>query len=240
MRGSQRKTFVISDIHGCLVELEQLLTAIPFRKGKDQLILLGDYVDRGPNSKEVLERIIQLTETCHAVALRGNHDQMFLEFLEGEDPYSFIYNGGIHTLLSYCGPHWFDELDFFIGLEKAREYITTHFPTHVAFLQSLPLYYEAADHLFVHAGINPDYADWKNQPIDDFLWIREDFIDHPTGLEQPVVFGHTTTLDMEDAQGTVWFGGDKIGIDGGCVYGGQLNCLEIGPRGYRAYSVRSV
>lgn len=238
MGSHTEKTYVISDIHGCYDEFEQLLASIPYMPGIDRLIFLGDYVDRGPRSKDVLEKMVHLCSDEHAVAIRGNHDEMFLDFINGEDPSVFLYNGGLHTILSYCGSNWFNEIDFLDGLSKAREYILKHFRSHVAFLRSLPLYYETKDHIFVHAGINPFYNNWKMQPFDDFIWIRDPFILNPTRVKKTVVFGHTPTIDIHGS-GDIWFGGDKIGIDGGCVFGGQLNCLEISVISYKTYSVPS-
>ncbi len=97
----------------------------------------------------------------------------------------------------------------------------------------MPHYYERDSHIFVQAGINPSYENWKeSQPINDFYWIRDEFFHVSTNLEKKVVFGHTPPVNLHGSE-DIWFSpmGDKIGIDGGCVYGLKLNCLEISEGG---------
>ncbi|KHL94735.1 metallophosphoesterase [Paenibacillus sp. IHB B 3415] len=240
------RTLVISDIHGCVEEFNLLLRRANYIPSEDQLILLGDYVDRGPDSRAVVEQVKRLAEEHGVIVLRGNHDQMACDALAGEDDKRdthWITNGGFHTLLSYCGGRdsvllrpdsgWKDYAEM-------KEYMRREYQEHLDFLGTLPFYYETDTHLFVHAGIDPSLADWTSQREYDFIWIREPFYNHPvTSTAKTVVFGHTSTVDLQDGAG-IWFSphGDKIGIDGGCVYGEQLNCLEINEDGYRTYSVR--
>ncbi|MEK3759153.1 metallophosphoesterase family protein [Paenibacillus sp. FSL P4-0338] len=240
------RTLVISDIHGCIEEFNLLLRRAEYNPSRDQLILLGDYVDRGPDSRAVVEQVKRLAEAEGVIVLRGNHDQMACDALAGEDDKRdthWITNGGFHTLLSYCGGRdsvllhpdsgWRDYTEM-------KRFMRTEYKEHLDFLGSLPYYYETQTHLFVHAGIDPSLADWRTQREYDFIWIREPFYNHPvTSAEKTVVFGHTSTVDLQDGAG-VWFSplGDKIGIDGGCVYGEQLNCLEISEEGYKTYAVR--
>ncbi|WP_308860235.1 hypothetical protein [Paenibacillus radicibacter] len=101
----------------------------------------------------------------------------------------------------------------------------------------MPYYHEDDNNIFVHAGINPFYADWRKQSEDDFIWIRDIFIKCKTSLDKKVVFGHTPTIKIHDKE-EIWFGEDKIGIDGGCCFGLQLNLLEISNEGYKTYFVR--
>ncbi|WP_028548843.1 metallophosphoesterase family protein [Paenibacillus sp. UNC451MF] len=239
------RTLVISDIHGCNASFNELLQTIGYNSGQDKLILLGDFVDRGPNSKEVVEQVIEMVEAGQAIALRGNHDQRFLEVMANEAnehaTQRFFEYGGHQTLSSYCSETllWngsYDER----RLEAARAYIQDTFGHHLDFINQLPYYYEDEHHIYVHAGINPEYTNWKEQPLLDFLWIRDPFYSKPTIVEKTVVFGHTRAINMHDTA-HIWFGGDKIGIDGGCAYGMQLNCLEIlEGKEYRTYHVSSV
>ncbi|MFD1129039.1 metallophosphoesterase family protein [Paenibacillus sp. MER 78] len=229
---------VISDIHGCYDEFNALLHTANYISEQDKLILLGDYVDRGPNSKEVLNQIIQLHQEYGVVTLKGNHDQLFLDAMLLQEDDRWLKNGGYQTIESYMGVSYFEDHHFNKNAYKeAKAYIMEHYPQHLEFLQSLPYYYETDTHLFVHAGINPFYADFKEQPEEDFIWIRELFHHHPTNLDKPVIFGHTPTVHLHETA-SIWFQEDKIGIDGACAYGKQLNCLEIAEDGtYQTYSV---
>ncbi|TXK84501.1 metallophosphoesterase family protein [Paenibacillus sp. N3.4] len=230
-----KRTLAISDIHGCVEQLNHLLDVIAYNNDQDTLLLLGDYVDRGPASRETVEMVMYLVKEKGAIALKGNHDQRFIDILGDADPHmemKFLEHGGIQTMRSYVES---DQLD----LKKAKELLRREYKYHIEFLDNLPLYYEDENHIYTHAGLNPTYRDWKSQPKRDFLWIREPFVQHPTVVTKTVVFGHTRTMDIQ-GHADVWFGGDKIGIDGGCPYGLQLNCLEIKEGNeYRTYAVPS-
>lgn len=176
-----------------------------------------------------------LVEEWGVVALKGNHDQMMVDAFdkEDEDNKRWIRNGAIQTLESYCGQGFIKESSELDTYMEAKEFVRHNYSNHLAFLSSLPLYYETESHIFVHAGINPFYEDWKNsQPIRDFFWIREIFFNNATNLEKKVVFGHTPVANLHEYE-EIWFSpmGDKIGIDGGCVFGMNLNCLEISEEG---------
>ncbi|MFS0726624.1 metallophosphoesterase family protein [Paenibacillus sp. 1P07SE] len=219
------RTIMISDIHGCLQPFQTLLEQVNYGPGADRLILLGDYVDRGPHSKETVDLVMRLVQEHQAVALRGNHDQRLVDLSRCEDRSiydKFLAYGGVQTLQSYCGlsPDEIDE----DALDQARAYINNHFNHHIAFLDSLPLYYEDEHHIYVHAGINPRYLDWREQPAHDFMYIRDEFHRSLPAADKLVVFGHTRTVELHDAC-DVWYGVGKIGIDGGCAYGMQLNAL---------------
>jgi serine/threonine protein phosphatase 1 len=190
----------------------------------DKLILLGDYVDRGGHSKLVVEQVKNMVNNYGVVAIRGNHDQMFLDALFENDDANFIHNGGMDTIESYLGE---DCVDFGVYLRGKEHILKNHF-SHVNFLRTLPYYYETEDHIFVHAGINPTYAHWKEQPKDDFIWIRDMFINNSVINTDGkiVVFGHTPTINLQETA-DIFVTSDKIGIDGGCCFGYQLNCLEI-------------
>lgn len=211
---------------------------------EDQLILLGDYVDRGPDSKAVVEQVMKLQEEWGVVTLKGNHDQMACDAITGDDDKldtHWLSNGGFHTMISYFGTE--PEAAGQFGWKeymKMKEVMRKDFKHHLDFLNTRPLYYESDSHLFVHAGIDPALADWRTQRAHDFIWIRKPFYAHPvTNTDKMVVFGHTPTIDLQDSAG-IWFSphGDKIGIDGACAYGEQLNGLEITEGGYTTHFVR--
>ncbi|WP_442603934.1 metallophosphoesterase family protein [Paenibacillus sp. KN14-4R] len=235
-----RRTLVISDIHGCYEEFKELLSLVNYVPNEDELVLLGDYCDRGFMSKEVVEFVITLCEEGDVKCLRGNHDQMLLNALDDVNDASFLRNGGMTTIESYCGSDWFDpekryEFDRYCD---GKDFINANYQSHIDFFRILPFYYENDQFIFVHAGLNPNYGiDWKNQTERDFIWIRDPFFNHPTQVSKTVVFGHTPTLNLHDTS-DVWFGDGKIGIDGGCCFGRQLNCLEIGDSGLQTHFVK--
>ena len=199
------KIFAIGDIHGCLENLEKLLKILPVNWGKDLVIFLGDYIDRGPNPRGVIEKVLELKKLYgeKIITLKGNHEWMFERFLKGIDIDVFLYNGGGMTLKSYCNKEG--------HLEIPEE--------HLKFLRELKLYYETVDYIFVHAGLRPG-KELKEQNEEDLLWIRESFYFSEYKFPKTIVFGHTpfpAPLILDD----------RIGIDTGCVYGGALTAIEL-------------
>ena len=147
------RTVAISDIHGCLAALEALLTAIGPQPA-DTLVLLGDYVDRGPHSRGVIERLLALRQQCHLAPLLGNHDDMMVNVYDGRTELyvDWLMFGGNATLESY------DTL--------RPEQIPA---THIAFLRSCPLYYETDRHFFVHGNYRAELP-LADQPRETLLW----------------------------------------------------------------------
>jgi serine/threonine protein phosphatase 1 len=235
------RTLVISDIHGYFDQFNALLTKVGYDVNQDQLILLGDYVDRGSNSKSVVEQVMQL-HSRGAVVLLGNHDQMFLDAIFRGEHMMWLSNGGQGTFFSYCGNDWFGEDNvtnerYYEGVE----FIKKNFAHHLEFLSSLPYFYEDNKHVFVHAGLDPDAStNWREQGRDNFLWIREKFLFRETGINKQLVFGHTPTVNMQPGNPGLWWQSDKVGIDGGMCFGHQLNCLEITNGKYYEHSYKGV
>ncbi|WP_258377717.1 metallophosphoesterase family protein [Paenibacillus illinoisensis] len=224
------RKLAVSDIHGCHDEFNMILKKANYDSSTDQLILLGDYVDRGLKGKQVVEQVISLKDKG-AIVLKGNHDDMMVSALthdKEEYDAQWLNNGGFTTLISYIGGDYFEEGFDWDKYIEVKEYIRKHYQHHIDFLDSLPLYYEDDHHIYVHAGINPMLSNWKNTTEDDFIWIREPFFRNLTGLDMKVIFGHTPAAHIHDSS-DIWFDpkGDKIGIDGACAYGRQLNLLEI-------------
>ncbi|RNB59359.1 serine/threonine protein phosphatase [Brevibacillus gelatini] len=238
MNQQNKRILAISDIHGMYDQFIKLLEKVNYSPTQDKLILLGDYVDRGKKSKEVIEKIIELANTYDVVVLRGNHDQMFLDWLitnDGMNEFNFFRNGGLQTVESYCGLDFFDS-----GIDtiKAKNFILKHCKHHVDFLKELSYFYETNDFIFVHAGLNPNYENWRLTPHEDMLWIRNLFHYHPTKTDKTIVFGHTPCINLH-GKPNIWFADDKIGIDGGTAYGYQLNCLEITDGKYTQHFISS-
>lgn len=175
------------------------------------MVFLGDYIDRGPASKQVVSRLLRLRrEGPRCVFLKGNHEDMFLSFigLHGHYGESFLYNGGDTTLRSY-------------GVEQlSADEIASHLPPdHLEFLRDLQMHFVTDEFLCVHAGLDP-HRTMNEQADEDLLWIRGPFIQQPHALPFTVVFGHTprreVLIDLPY----------KIGLDTGLVYGNKLSCFE--------------
>ena len=202
-----RKTFVFGDIHGCYRALLALLAKISPDPDRDTLVFLGDYIDRGPDSRPVIAELLRLKGIFrHFIALRGNHEQMFLNYLAGRGQNVFLLTGGRQTLLSY-------ELGI---ANEARRRLPLE---HQQFISELRTYWEDDKYIYVHAGLQPGIA-LPEQSADWLLWAREQFIESRHDFGKRVIFAHTPfpTPRIE---------ANKIGIDTGAVYGGHLTCLIL-------------
>ncbi|MFC4798433.1 metallophosphoesterase [Neobacillus sp. GCM10023253] len=236
------RKIVISDIHGCAAELDQLLTKTNAQP--EEVLFIGDYVDTGHDSMAVLDRV---QEWCSqgATALLGNHDDMFLQWLD-EKEIIFYYGrvGGIATINSCLHRLGMDRVEYSELLNDMkkendiRNIIQAHFSSQISFLQSLPLFIKEQDFVFVHAGIHPKKGLEKTTKV-EFLNIRDEFIyeyQHP----ETVIFGHTPTRRIHK-QNNVYFGPNRvIGIDGGCAFDGQLNALIIKDGSFETESVLKI
>lgn len=203
------RTIAISDIHGCYNELKKLLSVIEekgvYNKEEDKLVFLGDYIDRGKDSRLVIELIRNLQkENNNVIALMGNHEDMLLQYNKGIDSY-WMYNGGRTTLDSYEG---FEE----------------QFVDDVEWMKNLPLYYEDEHFIFVHAGVDL-YKPIEEQEKETLLWTREPFIYGMKKYDKQIVFGHTPTITLNNADKPVYTISNNIDIDTGCVFGGSLSAL---------------
>ena len=203
--------FAIGDLHGCPEELDVLLDHLQ-PGAADTLIFLGDYVDRGPGARALIERLLRLREEGpETVFLRGNHEDMLLDYLgfAGQYADAYLANGGATTLASYGVPRG-------VRGEAAAALLPA---THLQFLLDLRLMHEHDRFLFVHAGIRPGVP-LADQDTEDLLWIREEFFARPHDLPYTVVYGHTPQREAHLALPY------HIGLDTGLVYGNKLSCLD--------------
>ncbi|WP_164763806.1 metallophosphoesterase family protein [Mesorhizobium sp.] len=217
--------YAIGDVHGCYDELRTLeqkieLDALQFR-GRKIIIMLGDYVDRGPNSRRVVEHLMAPPpEGFMRVCLAGNHEVAMLAYLDGHlslEPWLRV--GGRETLFSYgIDP---DRLgDLYGSSEEVDERIREAVPaTHVAFMRTLPVMICSERFLFVHAGIRPGIA-LEAQDEADLLNIRSEFLAAAHRLDRWVVHGHTI-VDVPTLDGR------RLGIDTGAFQSGRLTALRI-------------
>ncbi|MCC6764227.1 MAG: serine/threonine protein phosphatase [Deltaproteobacteria bacterium] len=208
--------YAIGDLHGCPDELDVLLEALTPGVG-DTVVFLGDYVDRGPAVRRLVDRLLHLDrEPFTSVFLRGNHEDMLLGYLGIGGLHADVYleNGGGMTLASYGIPAG-------TGPGAASRAV---FPDeHVSFFQRCRMRHLAPPFLFVHAGIRPGVG-LDDQSAEDLLWIREEFFLRPHALPYTVVFGHTPS---REARIDLPY---RIGLDTGLVYGNKLSCLDVDGR----------
>ena len=214
--------YAIGDIHGQLEMLEQTLALVEADGGPGaRIVFLGDYTDRGPDSRGVIERLIAGQEQGREwICLKGNHDRMFEWFLEEtprHDPHLLIgYHwlheriGGVETLASY-GLTFEDRTRLDDLHARAKEVIPA---PHAEFLRSLPALHETPELAFVHAGIRPG-APLAQQNEDDLVWIRQPFHDHTGPHPKLVVHGHTPVEKPSHY-------GNRVNLDSGAGYGRPL------------------
>ncbi len=207
----RKRTLAIGDIHGCLTAFEHLLNYVQITP-LDQIITLGDYVDRGPDSKGVLDRLIQLHATGQLIALQGNHEVMMVNAMDGtrKDYHFWLSCGGVEALQSY-------EVD---GNKASLADIPAN---HRHFLnRQLKDWYETETHLFVHANLRYDLP-MDEQPSS---WLNWEFFDpkkhvpHVSG--KVMVCGHSTQMN-----GYPLHIPSAICIDTFAYGGGWLTCLDV-------------
>lgn len=218
--------YAIGDIHGCLDQLRRLEALIEADArtidGTKVIIMLGDYVDRGPDSAAVLDHLqapppAGLRRAC----LLGNHEQMMLDLLRNRlDVRMWMDFGGEATMRSYGIDFKYLTAQIGMTMGEATQLFREAVPAgHVAFLSALPIAIETPRHIFVHAGIRPGVR-WEDQADEDLLCIRRDFIDGDLrGLSKTVVHGHTPGVATVTQQ--------RIGLDTGAHLGGQLTAARI-------------
>jgi serine/threonine protein phosphatase 1 len=211
------RTIAIGDVHGCARALEAQFAIIEPRPN-DVIVTLGDYVNRGPDSRVVLDRLIELERRCHLVPLLGNHDEMLLGLVgqarAGRSPLliSWLGMGGGATLESYGARR-----DSLVVDDLARVP-----PEHVGFLRRCRDYHETDAHIFVHAQYEPDRA-MDKQPMEVLRWesLRDNIpVPHVSGKR--AIVGHSS-----QKSGEVFDLGHLVCIDTYCYGGGWLTALDV-------------
>jgi serine/threonine protein phosphatase 1 len=205
------RKLVISDIHGCYNEFRQLLKKVNYNPQRDQLILLGDYIDRGYNSYKTVKYIQTLqTKYNNIIALKGNHEDLLIQAINNHSSlnyYNWIINGGSDTKNSY-------------------NYNNKDIITDINWFKSLPALYQTDKYIFVHAGLKPRIK-LKKQNEKDLLWIRDEFIYSKNNFGKTIVFGHTPVNLIDRNSSNIIMFNNKIAIDTGCCFNGKLSCLII-------------
>ena len=232
----EQNVFIISDIHGMNDELQLLLTKVP----KDTKVLfLGDYIDRGKYSKEVLDTVMSYVKEGKGYAILGNHELMCLDAINESVSLPILNHylqvGGSETIKSFTG----------IKFNKYKQHILEHLTEiksefnkefsengdYHEFIKNLPYFITMGDLLFIHAGVSPYTESLEDIIDDDALWVRDEFHYNQHTLPYKVFFGHTIReyLPHIDLDLSIWVNPtrSKFGIDGGCFKGGYLNGVYI-------------
>jgi serine/threonine protein phosphatase 1 len=217
------KTFVVGDIHGRCAQLLTLLDMLPRDPETDTLVFLGDLIDRGADAPGCVSHIQKLTRENpqRVICLRGNHEQMLMDFLKG---YSNVWltavAGGERTFEQYTGQSL--KVDSEKDLDEMREIFARAF-------RDLPFYYEDEFAIYVHAGLDEGKHPRESSPI-SLLWMRDmDFYKNYRG--KPCVFGHTPTplLPLRGRLGRhgIYISHSAVGLDTGYNHASPLSCLSL-------------
>lgn len=206
------KLFAIGDIHGCDEKLIHLLDRLPFDRQTDTLIFLGDYINRGPRSRHVIDLLLDLERQCRKIIfLKGNHEHVLLQYSITRDPEYLrtLRTMGVEsTLKSYSN-----------ATVQSLSDLSFLPPDHRDFLDRLGSYHRAGDYLFIHAGVIPG-EDLDHCSLDRLLTVRDIFLEHEPEQGLTVVFGHTPFEMPFVAPG-------KIGIDTGAAHGNMLTAVML-------------
>ncbi|MCK8824959.1 metallophosphoesterase family protein [Fuchsiella alkaliacetigena] len=205
----------IGDIHGNFTALIKLLSQVNFNPFFDKLIIHGDFIDRGENSRKVVKFLKRLSMFKSVQVLKGNHEQLAINFLDRKDldGSDFLDYGGDKTAQSYGQQvRTFDQA---MKLLNHQEFVQD-----VNWFKTLPTKLETEKYIFVHAGLRP-CVDKEEQQEEDMLWIKDDFIEADYDFGKKVVAGH-------NPQDEVVFRKNSILIDtGSSLAGGQLSCVDL-------------
>jgi len=204
------KRYVVGDIHGCIKSFRNMVREKIRLTKDDTLFLLGDYIDRGPDSKAVLDFIMELqAESCNIKPILGNHEYMLLQSLEDEAEFAnWKKNGSTQTLTS-----------FGIPLEKTDDpgSILLIPGIYIDYIRSLSYYEETDDFYFVHAGLGKDIENPKDD-LETLFWSRREYYNRKILKGRILIHGHTP-VSMVSIQDRVFDGDGKVlNLDGGCVY----------------------
>jgi serine/threonine protein phosphatase 1 len=216
------RVYAIGDVHGRADLLQMLLERIARdRAGASEvrIVCLGDYIDRGTSTRQVLDLLSGHELPAPVDALMGNHEAMMLACLDGlADWEPWLANGAVETIFSYgIDARAFARSGDF---EELRERLLAAMPAaHISFLRSLRMSIEIGDYFFVHAGVRPGIA-LDRQAAEDLIWIRHDFIDSDLYHGKRIVHGHTPVMEPEVRP-------NRINIDTGAYLTNRLTCAVL-------------
>ena len=235
--------YAIGDIHGCLNELtslhKKILTNDKFKVKEDLLIYLGDYIDRGLKSKQVIDQIIKIkNEKIKTIHLMGNHEEFMVNFLfnKSNNIKNWLKFGVDQTFKSYG----IEIVEFIKNgfedtiIDKLRDILLEKMGSeHIDFFMSLKTSYSTEKYLFVHAGIDPRKK-LTEQTKEDYLWSRSDiFFDKNFKAEKIIVHGHTPEENIVNYP-------FRINIDTGCFFSGKLSCVCLNDKNNQREFIETV
>ena len=231
--------FAISDIHG---QYDQLSKILSYWNGEDELVIMGDMIDRGDDSLKAIHILMDL-KNIHpkkVTILKGNHEDMFLNYIENPDKNGdlFLSNGGDTT----CYDFGVKENLRFMSYKSSAKILMNTRKDEINFIKNTIPYYEFGKVLFVHAGVDLFISDWRKSEEYKFYWTSNIWL-HRNETGKVIVFGHTPTQHIhKEKSNEVWISKDKtyIGIDGGAGFGGQLNAILMNDQGelLQTYAVK--
>lgn len=218
------RIYAIGDVHGradllapLLLQIEVDIALHPV--SRPVVVFLGDYIDRGPASKQVLDLLLACSEARETVFLKGNHEDFLLKFLKDAAVLDdWRYCGGLETLVAYGLKPPINPTPL-AQAQLARDLDRSLPQAHRTFLEALKLFFVCGDYLFVHAGVRP-LVPLERQSETDLLWIRDDFLLWDKAFEKFVVHGHTPVHEPE-------IHSNRINIDTGAFATGRLTCLLL-------------
>lgn len=219
------RIYAVGDVHGRADLLKHVLARIDAHTAQNPVIrpvhlFIGDYIDRGPDSRDVLDLLIGTSDNHEAVFLKGNHEAFLLDFLENPSVLqTWGRNGGLETLMSYGLKPTLKanasavQSDFADALGQALP------KRHLDFLRNLASSFTCGDYFFAHAGVRPGVP-LSAQREQDLLWIRDEFLLHEKSFGKTIVHGHTPVREIDIRS-------NRINIDTGAYVTGRLSCLVI-------------
>lgn len=241
--GDGMRAYAIGDVHGCHAEMTIMLDLIADDLRDNpiadyRIIFLGDYCDRGPDVRSVIDTLMERQKTDRRViCLLGNHDDKLRKAQNVLDPHGFavfLRYGGTTTLASYGADA--DELRSLEvdgskqAREKVRDIVCDVVPKeHLAFIENRPRWTSLGDYFFCHGGVRPG-TDLDEQDAEDLIWIREPFLSHEAPFEKVVIHGHTRQQRVDIRT-------NRINVDTSCCYGGALSCVVLQDTNHRFLQV---
>jgi serine/threonine protein phosphatase 1 len=225
------KTYIVGDIHGRCAQLLNLLDMLPRDPESDTIVFLGDLIDRGADAPGCVDHIMKMKRENpeRVVCLRGNHEQMLLDFLDGaSNIWLSPVTGGERTFEQYTGRQVL--IDSERDIEDLRHALEEALPQdHLEFMSQTPLFYENEYAIYVHAGLDDGKHPTESSPL-SLLWTRDmDFYKNYRG--KPCVFGHTPTplLPLRGRLGRhgIYISHSAVGLDTGYNHHSPLSCLSL-------------
>jgi serine/threonine protein phosphatase 1 len=219
------RIYAIGDIHGRADLLNSMLRIIDMDDqmrppARTRLVILGDLMDRGMESRQVIERLMQLNVVTNGIIfIAGNHEELMIRAWEGDRNIMATFNraGGRETLLSYgFTEEQYEAWDLGEIMQHMQELVPAD---HIHFLKGFRDWYRAGDYLFVHAGIRPG-LDIEDQTTEDLRWIRSGFLDVDDDFGAMIIHGHTITKTVDERH-------NRIGIDTGAYKSGILTAIGL-------------